>query len=136
MVSSKMLRRLATNPHDHIRYVTTGRLPTSVKPSSPLITLLKAIGPRDLARLVGVRVDARLGYTGSRQFHFGPQALNWACPSDEEFGSFPAESWRDKRFTGPIYLETLAECCSSFPQEFFTRYSQLCRPKPRSSRLE
>lgn len=133
MVSPKMLHRLATNPHDYMRFATTGRLPQSTRPSSPLITLLQAISPRDLARLVGVQVDARLGYTGSRQFHYGPQVLNWIYPSDEVFGSFPADSWRDKRFTGPLYLETLAECCASFPPEFFKRYRQLCRPQPRSA---
>jgi hypothetical protein len=131
MVSPKMLHRLATNPHDHMRFLTTGRLPRGVRPTSPLITLLKAINPHDRARLVGVQVDSRLGYTGSRQFHYGGQVLTWICPSDEVFGAFPADSWRDKRFTGPLYLETLAECCASFPPEFFQRYRQLCKPQPR-----
>lgn len=128
MTNSRMIRHLVTHPHDLMNFQATGRLPDSTRPASPLITLLKALAPRDLARLVGVTVDARLGYTGSRQFHYGPQALTWAAPSSEVFGSFPAESWQDKRFVGPLYLETLAECCYEFPEEFFDRYRALCRP--------
>jgi hypothetical protein len=133
MASSKAIHRLATNPRDYMRFVTTGRMPEGKRPASPLITLLKAIEPRDRARLIGMKVDPRMGYTGSRQFHYGQQALNWVCPSDEEFGSFPADSWRDKRFHQTIYLETLAECCASFPPEFFKKYRHLCRPTPKAS---
>jgi hypothetical protein len=136
MATSKQLHRLATRPSEYMRYVTTGRLPQGVKPASPLVTLLKAIGPRDLQRLVGVTVDRRLGYEGSRRFHYGSQALLWVAPSNEVFDTFPAESWRNKRFEGPLYLEDLAECCAQFPDEFFGRYRALCRPTERPKPAE
>ena len=129
-LNAKMLHRLATRPHEYARFVTTGRLPRGVHPQGPLVSLLRALSPRDLQRLRGMTVDARLGYAGSRRFHFAAQALQWIAPAEEVFDSFPAESWRDKRFNGPLYLEDLAACCTEFPDELFKRYPLLCRPVP------
>jgi hypothetical protein len=129
MTSSKALHRLATHPHEYARYLQTGQLPEGVTPRSPLITLLKRLSPRDLQQLRGVTVDGRLGYTGSRMFHWGTQALQWIAPSSEVFGSFPADSWRDKRFNRELFLEDLAECCSQFPATLFEKYPQLRRPR-------
>ena len=126
MPSSKLLHRLATHPHEYARWQLTGRLPSGVKPDSPLIRLLRALPARDLLRIKGVVVDSRLGYTGSRRFANAAQAIQWLAPSDEVFGSFPAESWRDKRFARQLTLEELAASCSEFPEQLYERFPGLC----------
>lgn len=128
MASSKQLHLLATRPHLASRYLTTGRLPQGVKPQSPLIDLLRQLPPRDLAALRGVTIDSRLGYTGQRTFATGAQALRWIAPSEEVFDSFPAESWRDKRFQQHLYLDDLLECCAGAPDSIRERNRRLCRP--------
>ena len=128
MVSSKLLHRLATRPADLARYQATGALPRGTTPKSPLITLLKALSPRDLAQLRGLTVNERLGYGCSRTFQFGSQALRWAAPSDEEFSQWPAESWRNKRFAQKLYLEDVLQNCASYPSELLAKYPQLQRP--------
>lgn len=124
----KQLHRMATHPQEYVRYLQTGRLPQGVRPSSPLVTLLKALGPRELTGLIGVTVDSRLGYTGSRRFQTAAQALHWVAPSEEMFNGFPAESWRDKRFNRQLFLEDLLECCSKVPPGLLERNRRLCRP--------
>jgi len=127
MVTSRQLHRLATNPTDYIRFATTGRLPRVKKPSSPLIDLLAQISPRDRLRILGVTVGPQLGYTGSRRFQNAEQALNWVRPRSEmlEGESWPAESWRDKRFSGPLTLTIVLENATSFPEDLAQRYARL-----------
>ncbi len=127
MTSSRQLHRLATNPRDYIRFVTTGRLPRVVRPESPLIDLLEKIGPRDRCRIVGVTIGPSLGYSGSRVFDTAEQALNWVRPRQEmlEGDPWPAESWRDKRFAGPLALATLLASASSYPQDLSARHPRL-----------
>lgn len=117
------MHRLATHPAELMRFQATGRLPSSVPPSSPLIELLRKIGPSDLTRLLGVTVDDRLGYTGSRQFQTAMQALNWVAPPGEHFDThWPAESWRDKRFSRALTLEEFLGCCERVPDDFRRRH--------------
>lgn len=122
----KQMKAIATNPMDYIRFTTTGRLPRLVRPEGPLIDLLRAIAPRDRVRITGLRVDSKLGYTGSRMFQTAEQALRWCAPDDEmlERESWPAESWRDKRFRGPISIDTLVGNASSYPEELKERYAR------------
>lgn len=135
MATSRQLHRLATRPADYMRFAATGQLPKGTRPKGPLVELLLKISPRDLSGIKGVTVDARLGYTGSRQFHYAAQALRWIAPSDEVFDSFPADSWRDKRFQKRLYLEDFAECCASFPEQLLAQYPALRRPKPAAEKL-
>lgn len=129
----QQLHRLARRPSDYARFVQTGRLPSGIVPSSPLVTLLQAIAPRDLSRMVGLTVNSRLGYGSSRQFHYAAQALRWVAPAPEVFGSFPAESFRNKNFRGPLFLEDLVASCASVPSELLRNYSHLCRPADRAA---
>lgn len=133
MTTSRALHRLATNPAAYARFATTGRMPEGTRPSGPLVDLLKQIAPRDLALLIGLTIDARLGYLGSRQLRTAAQALRWVAPADEVFGSFPAESWRNKRFTSPLTVDDLVACCSRCPQGFVERYPRLRRLTPRGT---
>ena len=131
MVTPKQMRRLATNPHDLMRFQTTGRLPAGIKPAGPLVELLGAIGPRDRIGIRGVVVDARLGYEGCRTFETAQQAIVWVHPSSEVFGAFPADSWRIKGFERRLTLEDLNECCSSIPERLMEAYTGLRRVAPR-----
>ena len=127
----KQLRRLATNPQDLMRFQATGQLPRGTKPTGPLIELLNAIGGRDRCNIRGVVVDERLGYMGTRRFETAQQAFLWVRPSDEVFGSFPADSWRIKDFVRPLTLEDLQECCTTFPDGILNGYPRLRRPASR-----
>ena len=128
MVTSKQLKRLATNPTDYVRFMATGQLPDTVRPTSPLIDLLLRLSPRDRIAIVGLTVDSSLGYSGSRIFGNAEQALRWIRPEAEMLRSesYPARSWQDKRFTGPITLDTLLEKASSYPASLRRGYPQLC----------
>ena len=128
MVSSKQLRHLMRSPSAMMKFQATGQAPRVTRPASPLIDLLRAINPGDRVRIKGVRIDAGLGYEGSRQFHTAEQALRWVMPDTEmiESTSWPAESWRNKRFRDQLYLEELLDRTSSYPHDLMTRYPMLC----------
>ncbi|ABM96846.1 hypothetical protein Mpe_B0067 (plasmid) [Methylibium petroleiphilum PM1] len=129
------MRRLATNPHDLMRFQTTGQLPSGTKPAGPLVELLDAIGARDRISIRGVVVDARMGYQGSRTFATAQQAFLWVHPSSEVFGSFPADSWRIKTFDRRLTIEDLKECCNSMPESVLAAYPRLRRPAAKPSSL-
>lgn len=134
MVSPKQMREMMRNPMALVNFQATGQAPRTVRPESPLITLLEQIDPRDRVRIVGVRVDALLGYVGSRQFHTAEQALRWAKPDNEmiEGRSWPAESNRDKRFSHRLYLEQLLDHAASYPEGMLARYPQISWMGPRN----
>jgi hypothetical protein len=132
MVSSKQLRHMMRHPAALMKFQATGRAPRITRPTSPLIALLMAINPGDRVRIKGVRVDAGVGYEGSRQFHTAEQALRWVMPDDQmiEGTSWPAESWRNKRFRDQVFLEELLDRASSFPEDLPKRYPMLCWTGP------
>ena len=111
-----------------IKCLTTGRMPQEHVPSSPLITLLEAIGPRDLQQIQNLTVDHRLGYHGQRTFQWASQALRWLKP-DNAFSAPASQSYQDQRFAHKLYLEDLQECCSHFPEQLLTHHPRLCRPE-------
>ena len=127
MVSSKQLRHLMRSPSAMMKFQATGQAPRVTRPASPLIDLLRGINPGDRVRIKGVRIDAGLGYEGWRQFHTVEQALRWVMPDTEmiESNSWPAESWRNKRFREQVYLEELLDRSSSYPQDLTGRYPML-----------
>ena len=113
-----------------MRFQRNGQLPQGVKPTSPLITLLERIGGLDRTLIVGLTVDERLGYLGSRRFDSAEQALRWLKPAEEVFGAFHAESWRIKAFAKELFLEDLQACCHFVPEAIAQRYPALLRPAP------
>ena len=125
MASSAAIRRLATNPQAFMRWQTTGRLPRGEKPEGALISLLQALTPRDRMALRGVTVDRSLGYNGSRQFGSAEQALRWAAPDAEVFGTFPAKSWQ-VRTVVRVTLDDLLANTANAPQGIRERYPHLC----------
>jgi len=122
----KQIKAIATSPMDYLRFATSGRVPRLVRPDGPLIALLRAITPRDRMQIRGLKVDSALGYAGSRMFATAEQALRWCAPDDEmlERESWPAESWRDKRFRGPLTIETLLGNAASYPEDLKARYAR------------
>lgn len=125
MASSSALHKMATNPAAYTKWLQTGRLPKGEVPKGPLIELLRQLSPRDLAALRGVSVGQALGYNGQRTFSYGTQALRWAAPDKEVFGSFPAKSWQ--RHNQPkLTLDDLLEHTASAPQGIRERYPHLC----------
>lgn len=132
--TAKQMRAIARRPADHARFMLTGRLPRTVRPSSPLITLLEKISPRDRAQIAGLTVGPELGYSGSRQFHTAEQALRWIKPSAQmlEHESWPAESWRIKHFNGPLHIEDVIAAAARCPDDLAERYRALQAPRPAS----
>lgn len=129
-VTPKQIRRLATNPADHIKFLTTGKLPRGTEPEGPLVDLMKQINPRDRAAIVGLKVGPELGYQGSRTFHTAEQAFRWIHPADEVFDAFPADSWRIKRPGPRLTIEDLVAQATKVPEGLVERYPRLRRPVP------
>lgn len=127
-VSSKMLNHLARHPSAYARFAATGQIPQSHRPKSPLIDLLRAIGPRGCEAIRGLQVSLPLGYAGSRRFASASQALNWLAPSDEVIGSYPAYSWQIRHFSKQLWLQDLEAASTEFPQRLYELYPRLSRP--------
>lgn len=127
MVSHKQLREIATSPHAYAQFAMNGRLPEVARPASPLICLLEALSPRDRISIVGLTVNGALGYVGSRVFHTAEQALRWLKPDTEMLmaKSWPAESYRDKSFIGPILLDQVLANAARHPETLLARYWRL-----------
>lgn len=134
MVSSKQLHALMRDPAKLMRFQATGQVPRMVRPQSPLITLLSEVNASDRVRIVGLTVDGGLGYLQSRQFQTAEQALRWVRPDVEmeERESWPAESYRDKRFDKQLYLEDVLDRASSYANGIMARHPQLCWSSPRN----
>ena len=111
-----------------MRWQATGRLPRGDKPEGALISLLQSLSPRDRIALRGVTVDRLLGYNGSRQFGSAEQALRWAAPEAEVFGSFPAKSWQ-VRTVMRVTLDDLLAKTAQAPAGIRERYPHLCSEK-------
>ncbi|QCT95376.1 hypothetical protein FEV13_00015 (plasmid) [Stutzerimonas degradans] len=110
-MDSRTLYNLATNPQALMRLRTTGHLPAVRNPSSPLITLLQTLHPRERLQITGVTVGSSLGYTGCRRFHNAQQVLNWLVPPGDH-SRVASESWQDKRFQRELGIDDLAKVAS------------------------
>lgn len=122
-MSARTIHKLATNPALMARVLSTGRMPTERRVTSPLIELLESITPRDRLRMRGVRVSWRLGYLSTARFQTAEALLKWLKPFDTAVGneSWPAESCRVKAFRGPVRLAELLKCCDVYPEELDVR---------------
>lgn len=130
MANQQQLHHIATNPLAYARFQMTGQLPATVRPTSPLITLLEALTPRERMAITGLKVNEQLGYLSSRQFHTAEAALRWLKPASEmlESQSWPAESYRIKRFNGRVYLDALVANAARVPDGLLGRYPRLRDP--------
>lgn len=126
-MDNRTIQHLMRNPLAMARYRATGKAPQFSTPSSPLITLLQSLYPRELAQITAVRVNDRLGYQGGRQFHNAAQALTWLVPVNH--GShIPSESWQIKRFQKVLTVDDLAQNAripSTVIEAWWRRHPQL-----------
>jgi hypothetical protein len=103
------LNNLLKNPQAMMRFHATGRLPQTKVPSSPLITLLESLHPRERIRIKELRIGPSLGYNGHQVFRSAEQALNWLKPSHVQSSSV-SESYKLARFSSPLTIADLAAC--------------------------
>ncbi|WP_415912467.1 hypothetical protein [Neptuniibacter sp. QD37_11] len=113
-VSNKMLHHLAKRPADLVRFNATGRLPNSVRPVSPLISILEEISPRDRLEIKGIRIS-QLGYMTDQVWQNAEQLYRWLKPDSEVIGAYPAGSRQDKRFNRPLSLQDIKDNSHTFP---------------------
>ena len=99
---NEQVKKMMRSPKDLMDFQMTGRLPNAVQPSSPLITFLESLTPRDRLQMVGVRLSPKLGYQSGAQFGNAEQMLRYLKPRPWVAGSWPAESCRIKSFRATI----------------------------------
>ena len=99
---SVQIKAMMRHPQTMIEFEQTGRLPNAVQPSSPLITFLESLPPRERLSIVNVRLHPSLGYSTSAQFANASQLLNYLKPKSWMTGSWPAESYRIRNFNKRI----------------------------------
>lgn len=99
---STEMRHLMRNPKAFMDFKLYGKTPEAVKPSSPLITYLESIPPRERVRITNVKLSPKLGYQSGAAFSNAQQLLQYLKPSAYIVGSWPAESCRIKSFTTRI----------------------------------
>ena len=131
-MDSKTLHLLATSPKALMEYKASGRLPVVNPPSSPLITLLQSLHPRERLRIASVTISLPLGYTGSRIFQNAQQALNWLTPAGSPRNT-PSQSWQDKRFRRQLTIDDLAQHAmvpSDVAEPWWLRHPHLRRTHP------
>lgn len=131
-MDSRTLHRLATNPKALMEFRASGRLPAENQPSSPLITLLQSLQPRERLRIAPVTISLPLGYTGSRIFQNAQQALNWLLPAGSP-RNVPSQSWQDKRFRRSLTVDDLGQHATvpaDVAEAWWRRHPHLRRPQP------
>jgi hypothetical protein len=119
----------------HMRFQCTGELPRMVNPTGPLIAVLQKLTPRERIAIVGLQVDGDLGYSGSRVFRSAEAALRWCAPDSKMLAneSWPAESWRIKRFTAEISITDVLAKASHVPDWVQKTYASGAKEAPISS---
>lgn len=129
-MDSRTLHRLATNPKAMMEFRATGRLPSFKAPSSPLITLLQSLLPRERTQIATVTISATLGYSGSRIFRNAQHALNWLVPAGTP-SHIASQSWQGKRFRQQLTIDDLCEVATvpvNVVTDWWRRHSHLAHP--------
>lgn len=89
---SAQIKRMMRSPKAMMDYQVSGKMPDVVAPSSPLITYLESVSPRDRVRMTSVNLSPKLGYNSGMQFHNAQMMLNYLKPAPWMSGSWPAKS--------------------------------------------
>lgn len=100
--------------------------------SSPLITLLQSLHPRERLRIASVTFSPPMGYTGSRIFQNAQQALIWPLSAGLP-RNVPSQSWQDKRFRRPLTVDDLghhATVPADVAEAWWRRHPHLRRSQP------
>ncbi|MDT8924729.1 hypothetical protein RBE51_18205 [Pseudomonas taiwanensis] len=107
-MNSKDLNRLVRNPVAMMKFQATGKFERPETPSSPLITLLMSLHPRERVRILDVQMHPDLGYRSGLSFVTAGLALNWLFPANPP-ASIPSESHKDQRFKTELTIRDLAK---------------------------
>jgi hypothetical protein len=130
-MNSKDLNRLVRNPVAMMKFQATGKFERPEMPSSPLITLLMSLHPRERLRILDVQMHPDLGYRAGLSFVTAGLALNWLTPANPP-ASIPSESHKDQRFKGVLTIRDLAKH-AKVPQDIIEswerRQSRPARPQ-------
>jgi hypothetical protein len=94
----------------------SGKRPTPSIPSSPLITLLETLTPRDRQEIKGVRITT-LGYNNGMVWANAEQLYRWIKPSSRVFGSYPADGYMDRRFNKKLVVNDLLDSSTKYPDQ-------------------
>jgi hypothetical protein len=113
---SQQIKLISQNPKAYMNYLTQGKLPHLVKPSSPLITLLESLTPRMRQEIRGVRLHPELGYNTNIQFNTAEQLLRYLKPNEYiKPETSPAEQYRIKHFNKPLRVKELLAHSTKHP---------------------
>lgn len=102
---TEQIKHMIRNPKAVMDYHMKGKLPNAIRPTSPLISYLESIAPRDRQNIKNVRLSPKLGYQSGAQFRNAEQMLRYLKPRDYVVGNWPAESVRIKAFNTKITEE-------------------------------
>ncbi len=96
-------KALARSPKAMMEFQLRGKMPNAVNPSSPLITYLEGISPRDRIAMKNVKLSPALGYQSGASFANAQMLLTYLKPKEWiAHKSWPAESMRLKSFNRRI----------------------------------
>ena len=117
-MSNKQIRAMMRSPQKLIKFQMTGRLPSENKaPSTPLLELINKIPAGLWGRFIGVTIDHRVGFTGSRQFNSLHQVAQWIGHNKTiiDNQTMPYQSWTMRGFRQKVLLADLIDVCSKAP---------------------
>lgn len=117
-MNSKIMKELATNPRAHLEFTTTGRMPRLRDPlQTPLLRLLKQMGPRERGQYEGVTVSPELGYQCKIQFRTAEHLFRWLGGNEQhlERETIPGESYAIRHFQKSLTVEDLKAHAAMYP---------------------
>ena len=125
MASHNQMKEIIRNPRAHMNFQITGRLPTETRaPESALRALIDKI-PRGLwGQFTNVKVDASLGFTGSRNFNNLAQVHQWIGGSNKTIignRTMPYQSYMMRGFRKTLTIENLINNSTRTPNEKILR---------------
>lgn len=108
MTNRHTLSFMLRHPNHLSAYHATGKVPEMATPTSPLITLLASLWPRERLSITCVDVGQALGYIGARTFRNAEQAYRWLVPTTPQcyVASMGAQ---DRRFRQALTVDDLAK---------------------------
>lgn len=121
-VSPKIMKYLTTHPNDMMKFQMTGRVPNSVCPDSPLISILMTLSPRERLDIKGLNI-CNLGYQNNQVWQNAEQLMRWLKPSSEVIGNYIAGSYQNRRFQKQLSLQDIKDNAHSFPEYLNKRLS-------------
>lgn len=108
MTNRHTLNAMLRNPRLMAEFCATGKMPEVATPSSPLITLLASLWPRERLSVTSVNVGQDLGYIGARMFRNAEQAYRWLVPPVPQ-PSVASMGAQNRRFSRVLTIDDLAK---------------------------